>query len=90
MQGRLYLGKGEGDGEGLFVQLALARFQPEQRDRGLDRSTGTWDPTQMHSFGRKGIIVLRFWNHQVRQELDSVVQAIWFALQERCSSKTSP
>jgi hypothetical protein len=29
--------------------------------------------------------VVRFWNHQVHQELDSVLQAIWFALQERCS-----
>jgi len=36
------------------------------------------------------IMVLGFWNHQVRQELDSVLKAIWFALQERCSSKPSP
>jgi len=35
---------------------------------------------------RDGILVLRFWNPQVRRELDSVLQAIWFALQERCSS----
>jgi very-short-patch-repair endonuclease len=34
--------------------------------------------------------VLRFWNHQVRRELDSVLQAIWFALQKRCSSEPSP
>ena len=40
--------------------------------------------------GRKGIIVLRFWNHQMRGELDSVVRAIWFALQERWSSNPSP
>jgi very-short-patch-repair endonuclease len=38
----------------------------------------------------EGIIVLRFWNHQVRRELDGVLQAIWFALQERCSSNPSP
>jgi very-short-patch-repair endonuclease len=25
----------------------------------------------------KGIAVVRFWNHQVREELDSVLQAIW-------------
>ena len=30
------------------------------------------------------IMVLRFWNRQVRRELDSVLQAIWFALEERC------
>jgi very-short-patch-repair endonuclease len=38
----------------------------------------------------EGIIVLRFWDHQVRRELDSVLQAIWFALQERCSFNPSP
>jgi very-short-patch-repair endonuclease len=27
--------------------------------------------------------VLRFWNHQVCRELDSVLRAIWFALGER-------
>ena len=31
----------------------------------------------------QGIIVLRFWNHQVRQELDSVLRAISLALDER-------
>lgn len=48
------------------------------------------DRTRSEFLAGKGIIVLRFWNHQVRQELDSVLQAIWFALQERCSSKPSP
>jgi len=48
------------------------------------------DRTRSEFLARKGIIVLRFWNHQVRQELDSVLQAIWFALQERCSSNPSP
>jgi len=37
-----------------------------------------------------GIIVLRFWNHQVRQKLYSVLRAIWFALQQRTLSKPSP
>ena len=48
------------------------------------------DRTRSEFLARSGIIVLRFWNHQVRQELDSVLQAIWFAMQERCSSKPSP
>jgi very-short-patch-repair endonuclease len=48
------------------------------------------DGMRSELLARKGIIVLRFWNHQVRQELDSVLQAVWFALQERCSSKPSP
>src|SRR5450432_4195636 len=30
-----------------------------------------------------GVEVIRFWNHQVRRELDSVRQAIWFALSRR-------
>jgi very-short-patch-repair endonuclease len=36
------------------------------------------------------IRVLRFWNHQVREELESVLQAIWFALEERCPRNPSP
>jgi very-short-patch-repair endonuclease len=38
----------------------------------------------------QGVTVLRFWNHQVRYELDSVLKAIWFALEERPSSQPSP
>jgi very-short-patch-repair endonuclease len=36
------------------------------------------------------IVVLRFWNHQVREELDSVLQAIWFVLEQRCPKNPSP
>ena len=31
----------------------------------------------------KGITVVRFWNHQIRQELDSVLQATWLATENR-------
>jgi very-short-patch-repair endonuclease len=48
------------------------------------------DRARSEFLARNGNIVLRFWNHQVRQEPDSVLQAIWFALQERCSSGPSP
>jgi len=34
--------------------------------------------------------VLRFWNHQVRYELDSVLKAISFALEKRRLSQPSP
>src|SRR5262249_10707594 len=37
-----------------------------------------------------GVTVLRFWNHQVRYELDSVLKAIWFTLDQRALSKPSP
>jgi hypothetical protein len=43
-----------------------------------------------NSLARHGVIVLRFWSHQVRQELDSVVRAIWLALEERRKSNPSP
>ena len=48
------------------------------------------DRARSELLARRGITVLRFWNHQVRQELDSVLQAIWFALQKRHESKPSP
>jgi very-short-patch-repair endonuclease len=47
----------------------------------------TRDRTRSEFLARKGVVVLRFWNHQVRQERDNVLQAIWFALQERGSLK---
>jgi very-short-patch-repair endonuclease len=48
------------------------------------------DRRRSEFLARNVIIVLRFWNHRIRQELDSVLQAISFALQERCSSNPSP
>jgi very-short-patch-repair endonuclease len=48
------------------------------------------DRTRSELLARRGIVVLRFWKHQVRQELDSLLQATWFALQERCQNKPSP
>lgn len=38
----------------------------------------------------QGISVLRFWNHQVHKELDSVLEAIWQKLEECCGSNPSP
>jgi very-short-patch-repair endonuclease len=48
------------------------------------------DRTRSEFLARHGIVVLRFWNHQIRQELDSVLKAIWFALEERPLSQPSP
>ena len=48
------------------------------------------DRTRSELLARQGISVLRFWNHQVRGELDSVLRAIWLALEERCQDKPSP
>jgi len=38
----------------------------------------------------QGIAIVRFWNHQVREELDSVLEAISLALEERALSNPSP
>lgn len=52
------------------------------------------DRTRSEFLAGHGVVVLRFWNHQIRQELDSVLRAIWFALEERQqnnpSSSSSP
>ena len=50
----------------------------------------TRDRTRSQFLARHGVLVLRFWNHQVRQELDSVVLAIWLALEERRKGNPSP
>ena len=39
------------------------------------------DQRRSNVLAEHGIIVLWFWNHQVRYELDSVLKAIWFALE---------
>ena len=54
------------------------------------RAGQTRDLTRSQFLARHGVIVLRFWNHQVRQELDSVVRAIWVALEERRKCNPSP
>ena len=48
------------------------------------------DRTRSEFLARRGIVVLRFWNHQVRRELDSVLQAIWFAVDQRQLDNPSP
>jgi very-short-patch-repair endonuclease len=48
------------------------------------------DQMRSEFLARHGVVVLRFWNHQVRQELDSVLRAIWSALEERHENKPSP
>jgi very-short-patch-repair endonuclease len=48
------------------------------------------DRARSELLGRRGIIVLRFWNHQIRQELNSVLQMIWLALEKKRQNKPSP
>jgi very-short-patch-repair endonuclease len=48
------------------------------------------DRTRSEFLAHREIVVLRFWNHQVRRELDSVLQAIWFALEQRQLNNPSP
>lgn len=62
----------------------------------LDGGGHDYTGRQMHDRDRtkflasQEIVVLRFWNHQVREELDSVLQAIWFALEQHCPKNPSP
>jgi very-short-patch-repair endonuclease len=68
-----------------------ARLAVELDGGGHDHSR-----MQMHDRDRteflatEGIAVLRFWNHQVREELDSVLQAILFILEQRRPENPSP
>jgi len=54
------------------------------------RAGQTGDQMRSELLARHGVFVLRFWNHQVRQELNSVLRAIWFALEERQKNNPSP
>lgn len=54
------------------------------------RAGQTRDRRRSEFLARRRVTVLRFWNHQVREELDSVLRTIWLALQERCQNKPSP
>jgi very-short-patch-repair endonuclease len=48
------------------------------------------DQTRAAFLSDHGILVLRFWNHQVHRELDSVLQAIWLALEKRGRKNPAP
>jgi type I restriction enzyme M protein len=48
------------------------------------------DQKRAEFLASRGIQLLRFWNHQVRQELDSILRTIWFALEERYKKNPSP
>jgi very-short-patch-repair endonuclease len=50
----------------------------------------TRDQAREEFLARQEIAVVRFWNHQVREELDSVLQAIWLALEKRAPNNPSP
>ncbi|PYL62992.1 MAG: hypothetical protein DMF25_11275 [Verrucomicrobia bacterium] len=54
------------------------------------RLRGTHDRAREQFLARQGIAVVRFWNHRVREELDSVLRAIWLTLEKRSSSNPSP
>jgi very-short-patch-repair endonuclease len=41
------------------------------------------DQTGEKFLSEEAIAIIRFWNHQVREELDSVLDAIWLALENR-------
>ena len=68
-----------------------AKLAIELDGGGHNYSVGrTHDRARARFLAQHGIIVLRFWNHQVRKELDGVLQAIWFALERRRGKNPSP
>jgi len=48
------------------------------------------DKSRSNVLADQDVIVLRFWNLQVRYGLDSVLKSIWFALEKRLLSQPSP
>ena len=46
------------------------------------------DQARTRFLASKDIQILRFWNHEISQELDSVLETIWSALEQR--RKPSP
>jgi very-short-patch-repair endonuclease len=46
------------------------------------------DQARTSFLASKDIQILRFWNHEIGQELDSVLETIWSALEQR--RKPSP
>jgi len=48
------------------------------------------DRMRSEVLAQRGVLVLRFWNHQVRLKLDSVLRTIWFALEQRQLKNPSP
>jgi very-short-patch-repair endonuclease len=48
------------------------------------------DKARKKFLAKQGIAVVRFWNHQIREEVDSVLEAIWLALEEHAPNNPSP
>jgi len=79
------------DGYVLDFYCPSAKLAIELDGGGHNYRTGQIrDRTRSEFLARYGVVVLRFWNHQIRQELDSVLRAIWFAIEEQRRDKPSP
>ena len=79
------------DGYVLDFYCPSAKLAIELDGGGHNYRTGQIrDRMRSEFLARHGVVVLRFWNHQIRQELDSVLRAIWFALEERQQNNPSP
>jgi hypothetical protein len=71
--------------------ISIVRRQSELDGGGHNYRLGQMrDKSRSNVLADQDVIVLRFWNHQVRYELDSVLKAIWFALEKRLLSQPSP
>ncbi len=59
-------------------------------DGGQHAEQINYDETRTAFFSAQGIRVLRFWNNQVLQETENVMEAIWQALQPSSASDQRP
>ena len=69
----------------------VAKLAVELDGSGHDCEVGEkHDKIRENFLAGLGITVIRFWNHQVREDLDSVLETIWLALEERERDNPSP
>lgn len=75
-----------------MLPFPLSDFGERMLDGGghnyIDREIH--DQVRANFLADRGILILRFWNHQLRREFDSVLEAIWFELEQRCGNNPSP
>jgi very-short-patch-repair endonuclease len=71
-----------------FVSFDAKLVVEVDRSQHMDRTE--LDTKRTRALTRAGFTVLRFWNNQVLNEIESVKEAIWTALQTPPPSQPSP
>ncbi|MCE2404008.1 MAG: endonuclease domain-containing protein [Dehalococcoidia bacterium] len=66
--------------------VCLAKKLVVEIDGGHHQEQSEYDDERTSSLEARGVLVLRFWNNQLLEETDSVLQAILVALEEESPS----